>query len=1015
MLGLARSGGTASPGRGGYRRTVAAAILLLSTSLRGEQLPLRLYTTADGLAHDRVKKIVVDRGGFVWFCTQEGLSRFDGRRFVSLGAAAGLPNPSSNDLLETPQGFWVATNGGGVALFDPASPAPRLRPIATGPDAASRVNVLARDADGSLWAGTDGGLFRLELRTSGSQAEAFRPVALGIPGRDDASVAVWALLPTQDGLLVGTSHGLSRVTAGSGARVLARGDGGSAPVLALAGQADGLVLVGWGRDQGLELLDGRLNPVRRWGTGDGLPNGVVTALLVSGRRTYVGTENGIAILSDSGLTAYTTSDGTSDRRVSSLAEDRNGGVWIGTPEGGALRLERTNATIFGRTDGVGKPTFFFGGPAGEVCGVSDGWKIACYDGGRFTTLATGFSRSLPASTWRALLSVLRDHEGALWLGTSRGLYRFPSLSRLSDLAIAEPLAVFSRSEGLANEAVWRLVEDGAGDIWIGSFGPVNDPLTVWHRSTNRLERFGAAAGLPAFGSPSTVALDRAGSVWISYRDGTLARFRDGRFTVFSGRSGFPAAHVTAFDSDGAGRLWGTTLGAGLLRVDDPGGDEPRARLYGPAEGVKDYWLSAVVVDGSGRVVFGNGRELLTFDPAAGSVGKLLPDRVLVQSGLSCSFRDRAGALWFGTWRGALRVLPEPERTASPAHPRIASVNVSGIPWPVPGTGATSLDIGEIAPSANLAIEVFGLGAMGRPLAFTHVLEGLETGWSPPAEEMTVHFGRFPAGRYRFHVRVAGTAAGNDGEAVVSFAVPAPIWRRWWFLAGAASLLAGTGWAAKALQIRNRRALEAERSRIATDLHDDLGAGLSRISILSEVATLAARSGESPADAVARIAEASRELDERLSEGIWTVDPTHDDLGSLGQRLRLLAEEVLEPAEISSRVEVPDGAEKVRIRPDRRREIYLVLKEGITNAARHSGAGFVDLAVTRSGHRIVFRLSDDGHGFTPGGHREADRLVGGHGLRNMETRARALGATFTIDSAPGRGTTLTLDVPEARDA
>src|SRR6266498_3685738 len=155
---------------------LALALLLGASSVRAQQLPVRTYTTADGLPRDLVLRIVRDSHGFLWFCTGDGLSRFNGYEFTTYGVEHGLPHPSVTDLIETRQGiYWVATNGGGVCRFNPAQPLPASRgggrggeisrftvyPVGDEP-MSNRVEVLHEDHNGQIWAGTDAGLFRLD-------------------------------------------------------------------------------------------------------------------------------------------------------------------------------------------------------------------------------------------------------------------------------------------------------------------------------------------------------------------------------------------------------------------------------------------------------------------------------------------------------------------------------------------------------------------------------------------------------------------------------------------------------------------------------------------------------------------------------------------------------------------------------------------------------------------------------------------------------------------------------------
>ena len=149
-----------------------ALLLLIPGIATAERLPVKAYDTTDGLGSDFVESIVADRTGFLWFCTRDGLSRFDGHSFVTYRMEHGLPDPTINDLVHTRDGeYWVATNGGGVCLFHPgrqddADPLFTVYPVGeTRPT--NRVNELFEDSTGQLWAGTDAGLFRLEQTAGG--------------------------------------------------------------------------------------------------------------------------------------------------------------------------------------------------------------------------------------------------------------------------------------------------------------------------------------------------------------------------------------------------------------------------------------------------------------------------------------------------------------------------------------------------------------------------------------------------------------------------------------------------------------------------------------------------------------------------------------------------------------------------------------------------------------------------------------------------------------------------------
>ena len=203
------------------RHALCASVLVLMASADAvaERLPIKTYTAADGLAHNYVTRIVKDSRGFLWFCTADGLSRFDGYTFTNFGAAQGLPHSSVNDLLETRGGeYWVATNGGLVHFDpkgrpgsrvvyenDPTTPAPMFTVVV--PDDGDRrggaINVLREGRDGTIWAGTDNGLYRLE-QTNGRRS--LRPIEIRLPSDfpeqrviadvvEDARGSLWIATP----------------------------------------------------------------------------------------------------------------------------------------------------------------------------------------------------------------------------------------------------------------------------------------------------------------------------------------------------------------------------------------------------------------------------------------------------------------------------------------------------------------------------------------------------------------------------------------------------------------------------------------------------------------------------------------------------------------------------------------------------------------------------------------------------------------------------------------------------
>jgi signal transduction histidine kinase len=266
----------------------------------------------------------------------------------------------------------------------------------------------------------------------------------------------------------------------------------------------------------------------------------------------------------------------------------------------------------------------------------------------------------------------------------------------------------------------------------------------------------------------------------------------------------------------------------------------------------------------------------------------------------------------------------------------------------------------------------------------------------------VTYARLPAGTYRFSVR----AVNEDGQsspvpATIDFRVLAPFWRQGWFVATGLALVVLA--AAGTYRFRMRRLIELERlrTRIASDLHDDMGATLSQIAILGEVAR--ARAGavdpgvEEP---LARISTLSRESVDAMSDIVWAIDPHKDRMENLAQRMRRHASDVLPPLGIPFTFDVAD--EHVTLGADVRREVFLAFKESLNNAIKHADCRSVSVALRAEASSLVLTVADDGRGFDPA------CVTPGHGLGSLRRRAESLGGSLHVESQGG--TRVTFRIP-----
>jgi signal transduction histidine kinase len=289
-----------------------------------------------------------------------------------------------------------------------------------------------------------------------------------------------------------------------------------------------------------------------------------------------------------------------------------------------------------------------------------------------------------------------------------------------------------------------------------------------------------------------------------------------------------------------------------------------------------------------------------------------------------------------------------------------------------------------------------------------MLEGISEHWSIPTDERTVHYAGLAPGVYRFLVRAVGADGRQSSQpAVLSFALLKPFWRRWWFIGLEAMTFAFVVFGLSRYRFVQLLAVERIRSRIATDLHDDIGSSLSRVAILSEV--VRKRVGEADPEInapLASIAEISRELIDSMGEIVWAINPAKDNLYFLTQRMREFASDVLMARDVQFEFRASNREHEFRIGADMRRQVLLIFKECVHNVVRHANCTRVEIDVRLEREGLVLQVRDNGIGIEP------SMAVNGHGLASMRDRAQRVGGRIEF-AAADQGTLMTLSVPLAK--
>ncbi|HEY4417394.1 MAG TPA: ATP-binding protein, partial [Verrucomicrobiae bacterium] len=277
----------------------------------------------------------------------------------------------------------------------------------------------------------------------------------------------------------------------------------------------------------------------------------------------------------------------------------------------------------------------------------------------------------------------------------------------------------------------------------------------------------------------------------------------------------------------------------------------------------------------------------------------------------------------------------------------------------------------------------------------------------------------PPGNYTFQVRACNSdGVWNDEGAQFSFVTLPHFWQMMWFhvltVLFAIALVVFIVLAITRQRMRRKlerserqQALERERTRIAKDIHDHLGANLTRISLLSQSAHGELQNPEQAAVQLDRIYNTSRELTRAMDEVVWAVNPHHDTLDSLASYLGNFAQDYLVSLNIRCRLEVPLHLPHWPITSEVRHDIFLAFKEAIHNVVKHSGATEVSIFLAMGAGDFTLTVRDNGRGFDPNA--LVERAGRGNGLKNMRQRLEKLGGHCEINTAPGQGTEIKFQV------
>ncbi|HEY0461471.1 MAG TPA: two-component regulator propeller domain-containing protein [Pyrinomonadaceae bacterium] len=1045
-------------------------------SLRAERLPVRIYTSADGLGSSFVDYLMRDSRGFMWFCTRDGLSRFDGSRFITYEISAGETSPPGiESIFQSHDGaYWVSTTGGTyrfdlseVTRPDPVKPRINAQFITGG------RGQFFEDSRGNLYI-TSGTFSRIV-----KQDDRYVPeqISLNLPKRD-AALVIADIGETKDGSLwLNSSWGLIRrlpddrlvfyptetnYSSGNASMMVDKSGrvwisvanrllvlkpepldmfNGAGELTIKSLEPTAVEVLKPEEPYNLPKTSGEIFQFSSETISSFVENSYAKRIFqTSDGDIWISAEDKLMQFAGGAIYLHSRSEGLPNV-MARMEEDSAGNLWIGG-HAGLARLDRQGLITYGTDDEANSARFFAisEDADGKIYVVGRDFYINRFDGKKFENVQPVID---PDSQflWTSRFG-MRASNGDWWILTNKKLYHFAGITDFEQLDKRKATETFTSADGLKADGMFQIYEDKDENIWLSTRGrgePGNSVARL-KKGEKQFRPFTEAEGLPPGKSASSYATDSFGNIWLGFYEGGIARFDGERFEYFGGNIELPGGVITDLHVDGKGRLWIGSALSGLYRIDDPSAKTPSVISLSTANGLTSNNVRTVTEDRFGRIYIGTASGVDRISPDTGRVKHYSVNDGLAADFVVDSHCDKNGNLWFATNDGLSKLVPLPEEKTGAPQIFIGGLRIAGIEQSISQFGNTQIDKGELDDTENnFQIDFFGLDfRAGETLHYEYKLEGADLEWSLPSENRTVSFANLQPASYRFLVRAVNSdGVTSENPAVISFKILSPIWARWWFVLLSALLVAGIIILLYRYRIANLSALNAAlteakraeenlrkskeerlaelekvRSRIATDLHDDIGASLTQIAVLSEVAQAQSK-GNGATEPLLRISNVSNELVEAMSDIVWSINPTKDHLSDLTQRMRRFASDILSAKGIAFHFHSPESGGEIIVNTSLRREVFLLFKESVNNIVKHSGAKHVQIDLKIGDGNLLLSVTDDGRGFNPEKSFE-DSLssfeMGGNGILSMKKRVAEMNGKVEITSEIGTGTTVKVSLP-----
>jgi ligand-binding sensor domain-containing protein/two-component sensor histidine kinase len=1025
-------------------------LIFLSTLLYSQKpdITFRHLSIEDGLSQSTVEAIIQDQAGFMWFGTEDGLNRYDGYKFTVYKHDPDDPNSiSSNNIwclwVDSNNYLWIGTFTGGLNRFDPKNETfTRYHHNPEDPHSISSDNIrsISEDVQGNLWIGTrDRGINILDPESHTFSKIRHDPENINSLLSND----IRFIYPNSNKeIWIATSNGLSVYKLSSHTfknYQNKKGDSNSLShnsVRHIYKDRSGIFWIATAN--GLNSHDPQTNKFINFLSDPNNPTSISGGYVrkvyedPQGRLWMAIHRGGLNIFDREKNTFYKyqhendnpNSLGNNSPRV--FYQDKGGLLWVGTM-GAGLNIYDPRKNRFkhyrhnpGDSNSLSHPIVWAISQGSE----GDIW-FGTHAGGlnRFDPKTQMYTRYLhnpsdPFSISSNNVRVItKDQQGNFWIGSRNGSVNYlETKKQLFRKFTYDP----DISNSFSGNTIRAIYEDQSGALWFCTWG---GGFNHFDRNSTTFTNFGNQPDNPnSLSSNNVVAIyqDRQGVFWVGTSNGlnrvtfpldsaNLVSYQlsQPQFTRFyhdpSDPNSLSNSYILSIHEGQNGDLWfGTMLG--LSRLQKKNRDKPLFARYFMKDGLPNDVVYGILEDSQSNLWLSTNNGLSRFDPES-EIFKNYDIRDGLQSNefnTGCYTQTNSGSFIFGGVNGATEFFPD-SLTDSPFIPPVVltAFNIFDQPARLNQTISRTEKI-ILSHKDNFFSFEFAALDFSKPdrNRYAYMLEGFDEDWINAGTRRFAGYTKVDPGEYLFKVKgTNGDGVWNEAGTSIKITITPPFWKTWWFML--LSILAVGGGISLAIVARIKQLLKIERlrSKIAADLHDDIGAGLTEISIMGEV--IASKTPEPAKNIInsdlQKIGDTSRNLIDSMSDIVWLVNPRRDSLFDLVSRLGNTYTELLNSTDIHFKTENLESLKNVRLNMEYRQHLFMIFKEAINNCLKYSEGKEVFLKAVFRRKKLKIQLIDDGKGF------DMENTPCGNGIENMKSRAKIIGGSLKVTSQIGKGT------------